>query len=257
MLARWWRRHARDADCGTVTAEFAVVLPCVAAVAILVLCLGRASIVSMNCQDAAAAGARAMAIDAGGEAKARAAAQTIAGLRRIRPACCPPASWARQLGISDCDVHGSVLSVTVFERLPMRGKKGTTSVKHDVKQYVRRVLHVLKGADEGSGTISGVALIAIVAAMLGAVAMAGNLLLCVHRAQNTADLASVAAAQSLRDGAADPCAAASRTTSGNGTRLESCAIEGEDAVVAVQAATQVPFAPWVVRQSRAGPIACD
>ena len=69
MLARWWRRHARDADCGTVTAEFAVVLPCVAAVAILVLCLGRASIVSMNCQDAAAAGARAMAIDAGGEAK--------------------------------------------------------------------------------------------------------------------------------------------------------------------------------------------
>ena len=40
---------------------------------------GRASIVSMNCQDAAAAGARAMAIDAGGEAKARAAAQTIAG----------------------------------------------------------------------------------------------------------------------------------------------------------------------------------
>ena len=38
-----------------------------------------ASIVSMNCQDAAAAGARAMAIDAGGEAKARAAAQTIAG----------------------------------------------------------------------------------------------------------------------------------------------------------------------------------
>ena len=139
----------------------------------------------------------------------------------------------------------------------MRGKKGTTSVKHDVKQYVRRVLHVLKGADEGSGTISGVALIAIVAAMLGAVAMAGNLLLCVHRAQNTADLASVAAAPSLRDGAADPCAAASRTTSGTGTRLESCAIEGEDAVVAVQAATQVPFAPWVVRQSRAGPIACD
>ena len=145
-----------------------------------------------------------MAIDAGGEAPARGANHCrwrfhgvvrrqceqrhrwwcVARLRRIRPACCPPASWARQLGISDCDVHDSVLSVTVFERLPMRGKKGTTSVKHDVKQYVRRVSHVLKGADEGAGTISGVALIAIVAAMLGAVAMAGNLLLCVHRAQN-------------------------------------------------------------------------
>ena len=76
----------------------------------------------------------------------------------------------------------------------MRDKKEATSVKHGVKQCVRRVSHVLKGTDEGSGTISGVALIAIVAAMLGAVAMAGNLLLCVHRAQNTADLASVAAA---------------------------------------------------------------
>ncbi len=35
--------------------------------------------------------------------------------------------------------------------------------------------------------------------------MAGNLLLLLHRAQNTADLASVAAAQSLYDGSADPC----------------------------------------------------
>lgn len=54
--------------------------PCVAAVAILVLCLGRASVVSMNCQDAAAAGARAFAVDdAGGESKARAAAVAAAG----------------------------------------------------------------------------------------------------------------------------------------------------------------------------------
>lgn len=111
-------------------------------------------------------------------------------------------------------------------------------MKHDVKQYVRRVLHVLKGADEGSGTISGVALIAIVAAMLGAVAMAGNLLLCVHRAQNTADLASVAAAQSLRDGGRRPVRGRIAYNVGKGTRLESCAIEGEDAVVAVRADTQ-------------------
>ena len=58
MLRQWWKRHTDDADEGAATAEFAVVLPCVAAVAILVLCLGRASVVSMNCQDAAAAGAR-------------------------------------------------------------------------------------------------------------------------------------------------------------------------------------------------------
>ena len=81
MLRQWWKRHADDADEGAATAEFAVVLPCVAAVAILVLCLGRASVVSMNCQDAAAAGARVFAVDnAGGESEARAAA--MAAIRR-------------------------------------------------------------------------------------------------------------------------------------------------------------------------------
>ena len=68
MVRQWWKRHADDADEGAATAEFAVVLPCVAAVAILVLCLGRASVVSMNCQDAAAAGARAFAVDDAGAA---------------------------------------------------------------------------------------------------------------------------------------------------------------------------------------------
>ena len=80
MVRQWWKCHADDADEGAATAEFAVVLPCVAAVAILVLCLGRASVVSMNCQDAAAAGARAFAVDdTGGESKARAAAVAAAG----------------------------------------------------------------------------------------------------------------------------------------------------------------------------------
>lgn len=79
MFVRWWRRHADRADCGAATAEFAVVLPCVAVVAILVLCLGRGTIVSMNCQDAAAVGARAMTISENDERKAEAAAKSIAG----------------------------------------------------------------------------------------------------------------------------------------------------------------------------------
>lgn len=80
MAWRWWNHHADDADQGAATAEFAVVLPCVAAVAIAVLCVGRASITSMNCQDAAAAGARAVTIEAdGGDAAARTAALAVAG----------------------------------------------------------------------------------------------------------------------------------------------------------------------------------
>ena len=87
MLRQWWKRHTDDADEGAATAEFAVVLPCVAAVAILVLCLGRASVVSMNCQDAAAAGARAFAVDdTGGESSP---SRCNALWCRIRPVCCP------------------------------------------------------------------------------------------------------------------------------------------------------------------------
>ena len=33
MVRQWWKCHADDADEGAATAEFAVVLPCVAAVA--------------------------------------------------------------------------------------------------------------------------------------------------------------------------------------------------------------------------------
>jgi Flp pilus assembly protein TadG len=77
MTASWWKRHA---DEGSATAEFAVVLPSVAAVAILVLCLGRAVVVSMDCQDAAAVAAHAMTITGhDGESRARAAASAAAG----------------------------------------------------------------------------------------------------------------------------------------------------------------------------------
>ena len=132
-------------------------------------------------------------------------------------------------------------------------------MKHIVKHVVARLNDArrwLSGADEGSGTISGVALIAIASIMLGTIAMAANLLFCAHRAQNTADMAAVAAAASLRDGAADPCSVASRTAVANETMLRSCAVEDEDVLVSVRTVTQLPFAPWVERQSRAGPIAC-
>lgn len=70
-----------------------------------------------------------------------------------------------------------------------------------MKRLVKHWFAWIRGSDEGSGTISDVALIAVAAIMLGAAASAGNLLLCLHRAQNAADLASVAAANAccIRD----------------------------------------------------------
>lgn len=100
-----------------------------------------------------------------------------------------------------------------------------------MKRLVKHWFAWIRGSDEGSGTISGVALIAVAAIMLGAAASAGNLLLCLHRAQNAADLASVAAANALYSGSSDPCSVAERTISGNNATIGSCTIEGEDVLV--------------------------
>ena len=133
------------------------------------------------------------------------------------------------------------------------GRKGMGNVKRLVKHWFAWI----RGSDEGSGTISGVALIAVAAIMLGAAASAGNLLLCLHRAQNVADLASVAAANALYSGSSDPCSVAERTISGNNVTIGSCTIEGEDVLVEAQVGTQMPFVSHVGKQSRAGPIVCE
>lgn len=131
------------------------------------------------------------------------------------------------------------------------------SVKRPIGRPAKRFAQrLLQYDDEGSGTISGIALIAVGAIMLATVAAAGNLLLCLHRAQNMADLASISAAQALYEGVSTPCGVAERTLSGNEVALESCSVQGEDVIVTARMSTKVPFVPEVNRRSRAGPIAC-
>ncbi|WEV73727.1 DUF4244 domain-containing protein [Bifidobacterium sp. ESL0798] len=71
------RQRARS-DEGAVTAEFAVVLPAVMAMAVLLMMLARAVTVEMNCQDAASAAAR-VAVVSKSDYEARLAAQDAAG----------------------------------------------------------------------------------------------------------------------------------------------------------------------------------
>ncbi|WP_348519602.1 TadE family protein [Bifidobacterium sp. ESL0728] len=71
------RRQIR-ADEGAVTAEFAVVLPAVMAMAVLLMMLARAVTVEMNCQDAASAAAR-VAVVSTSDTEARLAAHDAAG----------------------------------------------------------------------------------------------------------------------------------------------------------------------------------
>lgn len=74
------------ADSGAATAEFAVVLPAVAMVAMVLLCLTRTVTVSMRCQDAASAVVRELVTREGGLSGAgmsvNAVASGIAGRRR-------------------------------------------------------------------------------------------------------------------------------------------------------------------------------
>lgn len=68
----------RGSDEGAVTAEFAVVLPAVMAMAVLLMMLARAVTVEMNCQDAASAAAR-VAVVSNSDSEARLAARDAAG----------------------------------------------------------------------------------------------------------------------------------------------------------------------------------
>ncbi len=73
-------RHQQRDDEGAATAEFAVVLPVIVVLAALLLYLGRASVVSVGCQDAAANAARALMVAGNAlESGSQAVAQTAAG----------------------------------------------------------------------------------------------------------------------------------------------------------------------------------
>ena len=81
-------RRLQCDDEGAATAEFAVVLPVIVMLAALMLYLGRASVVSVGCQDAAANAARALMVQgsgSGSQAMAQAAAGDGARIE-VRPA---------------------------------------------------------------------------------------------------------------------------------------------------------------------------
>ncbi len=72
------RQRCAAADHGTVTAEFAILLPVVMALAMLILGLTRTVIVGLNCQEAARIAAREIVVS-GDAARASALVHAIAG----------------------------------------------------------------------------------------------------------------------------------------------------------------------------------
>ncbi|MFD4644151.1 Rv3654c family TadE-like protein [Lentzea sp. NPDC058436] len=106
------------------------------------------------------------------------------------------------------------------------------------------------GCDRGSAAVSGVAamLLLIIVAVGGA--QIGSAVVARHRVSGAADLAALAAAARLTEGAESACEQAKRVASENRAELTSCAVNGWEVVVEASAIT--PFGPASAR-ARAGP----
>lgn len=133
----------------------------------------------------------------------------------------------------------------------MRVQKGRIPAKRKFRRVFLRL-------DSGSGTLLGVALIAVVGVLLGAVGIAGRVMYCQSVAQTGADAAAIGAASALNgvSAAATMCGEAGQIAAANQVNLEECASVGSDAVVRVSVSTGVPLVSHVTADSRAGPEDC-
>ncbi len=110
--------------------------------------------------------------------------------------------------------------------------------------------------EHGSGTILVLAVMPLLLAVTTVVIAGAVLVTTRHRAAVAADLAALAAAQSLLDGQGDPCTAAGRVALANEARLESCRLDGTAVEVAVHLNTPgwaSAVASGITRRARAGP----
>ena len=102
-----------------------------------------------------------------------------------------------------------------------------------------------------AATLAGLALLGSSAAVLYGSAVAGR-----HRAEVAADVAALAAAVHVPDGAASACAVGARIAADNGGSLRSCEVVGDEVEVVVSRRVRVSglgaFA--AVARARAGPV---
>jgi secretion/DNA translocation related TadE-like protein len=110
-------------------------------------------------------------------------------------------------------------------------------------------------AETGAGTVLGLTLAAVVLFVAFAVVGATAVVTTHRSAQAAADLAALAGATALQDGA-DACDQAGRVARANRARLRSCAVEGWTVTVGVTAAGPVLLGRRVEQgaRGRAGPV---
>ncbi|BBX00156.1 Rv3654c family TadE-like protein [Mycolicibacterium moriokaense] len=111
-------------------------------------------------------------------------------------------------------------------------------------------------ADDGAATPVAVAMMAVLVAVTVACVYLGAAVTARHRAQAAADLAALAAAGRLAQGAGTACAHAKELAEAMSTRVADCTVVGLDAVVAVEVAVALGrFGVGTARAvARAGPV---
>jgi secretion/DNA translocation related TadE-like protein len=112
----------------------------------------------------------------------------------------------------------------------------------------------LRSRDHGSASIVMVGVVGVVVSTTAGALVLAGVVRASHQARLGADLAAIAGALHLRDGASvsDSCVAAAHIASANDTSLQSCSVDGHDVTVVVVASTSAWPQPAVAR-ARAGP----
>jgi len=110
--------------------------------------------------------------------------------------------------------------------------------------------------DRGSVTVLIVAFIAVLGFVAVAIGAYGSAVIGRHRAETAADLAALAAAVRVLDGASAACAVASQVAARNDGVLRSCRLGGEDVEVEVSRSVEVAGLGFrtAVARARAGPV---
>lgn len=110
--------------------------------------------------------------------------------------------------------------------------------------------------EEGSATVTACLALAGLIGVTVLVVQFGGVVVARHRAQAAADLAALAAAAELWNGAEAGCAAAESLGRRMAAHLARCEIDGWDAVITVE--EKVPLGPFGTRSiravARAGPV---
>lgn len=110
------------------------------------------------------------------------------------------------------------------------------------------------GEDGGAATVLAAFLVIVLATVVVACAWVGCALLARHRAQAAADLAALAAATRLPEGAAAACQQAQSLARAMRAGVRSCQVAGLDVTVTVVVDTGLRLGGPASATARAGPV---